>query len=113
MSSLNRREEVDVPSLPFEFTKTPTPPEEVPLKMWSIKQLPLMLLPAAPMQITLLAVVTPEPASLPMKMLKSPLVRLIPAGESTARLTFPLVRLSSALAPMADLLAPVVGLEEH
>src|SRR5437660_6445460 len=110
MSSLNRREEVDVPSLPFEFTKTATPPEDVPLKMWSMKQLPLTLLPAAPIQITLLAFVTPEPASLPIKTLKSPLVRLIPAGEPTATLTFPLVRLSSALAPIATLLAPLVRL---
>ena len=47
MSSLNRREEVDVPSLPFEFTKTPTPPADVWPNILAIKQLRLALLPAA------------------------------------------------------------------
>src|SRR5205085_2932681 len=55
---LNRADEVIVPSLPFELMRTATPFEDVAPKILPIKQLFSTLLPAAPIQMTLLAVVT-------------------------------------------------------
>src|SRR5207248_10524756 len=93
ISSLNLREEVIVPSLPFELMKTAIPEGDVWPKMFPIKQLSSTLFPAtlAPIQMTLLAVVTFWPASLPKAILE-----------------LPVVLLGSALSPIAVFATPAV-----
>src|SRR6266436_3351982 len=108
MSSLNRRAEVAVPSLPSELTKTAVPPEEVVLKIWPIKQLLSTFAPGAPIQITLLAVVTRLPALLPKAVLKLPVVLVRSAPIPIAVLLLPVVLSVSALTPLAVLPLPVV-----
>ena len=63
-----------MPSLPLELMKTAAPPEEVWPKTLPIKQLLLTFAPLipAPIQITLLAVVTLSPAPKPKTVLPLP-----------------------------------------
>src|SRR5262249_34731851 len=106
ISSLNRREEVTVPSLPSELMKTAVPPEEVAPKIWPMKQLLLWLTPGEPIQMTLSAVVTAPPAPAPKPMLPPPVLLLASARAPTAVLKAPVVLLKSALSPLAVLPKP-------
>ena len=76
ISSLNRADEVVVPSLPLELMRTAIPLGDVEVAMFPIKQLSSTLSPMtpAPIQITLSAIETALPASNPMAMLLRPVV---------------------------------------
>ena len=71
--------------------------------MLPIKQLLFTSAPDAPIQITLLAVVTLKPAPTPNAILPLPGALLPSALAPTAVLTLPTVLLASALAPTAVL----------
>src|SRR6266508_2594854 len=78
--------------------------------MLPIKQVKSTFAPAtsAPIQITLVAVVTSLPARLPKAVLLAPLVSKASASTPVAVLALPMVLATSALTPMAVLLLPVV-----
>ena len=73
MSFLNRTDELEVPSCPFEsITTGVAPPTGVTPKMLPIKQLLLTGAPGPPITMTLLAPVTNLPAFAPNAMLPLP-----------------------------------------
>src|SRR5260370_41715355 len=111
-SRLKRREELIVPSWPAESIRTGiasglcvVTPRILPIKQVLSKLAPATL---APIQITLVAVVTPEPAELPKAVLRSPLVLLNSAPSPIAVVLLPVVAPGSELVPMAVLALPVV-----
>src|SRR6516165_787689 len=106
ISSLYRAEEVIVPNWPFELMRTATPSDEVAPKILPIKHVLFTFAPAtpAPMQITLLAVVTLSPASSPIAVLLLPVVLLRNALRPTAVFPRPPVKRK-----MIKQLAPVTG----
>src|SRR5690242_16605676 len=108
MASLKRREDVAVPSWPVALTKTAAPPEDVTPNILPIKQLLSTLLPSTPIQITLLAVVTPWPALAPKAVLLPPVVLFTSALSPMAVLALAVVLLKSAPLPLAVLEFPMV-----
>src|SRR5712664_323341 len=111
MSSLKRFDEVVVPSLLDESITTgtasglTTAPRTFPMK-----QLLFTLDPArlAPIQITLLAVVTPVPAFVPKAILLAPVVLWLSALLPRAVLKLPVVFPESASRPTAVFALPVL-----
>src|SRR6266699_3653401 len=99
ISFLNRREELAVPSWPAEsiMTGMASAFAVVTSRMRPIKQLLVTFAPAVPIAITLLAVVTPLPASNPKAVLKLLVVFLSSAKEPSAVLSKPVVLRLSAL----------------
>jgi len=97
-----------VPSLPSVLMKTAVPPEEVAPKIWPIKQLLFTFIPVAPIQITLLAVVTFKAAKRSNAKLLPPVVFASSAESPIAVLPAPVVLLNSAFRPLAVLVLPVL-----
>jgi hypothetical protein len=99
ISSLNRREETNVPSLPSELTKTAVAEADVLPKMFPIKQVLLTFAAATllPIQITLSAVVTLLPVFAPKAMLPLPVLLNASARLPTAVLLLPVVLFIRAL----------------
>jgi hypothetical protein len=79
-------------------------------RMFPIKQLLLTFAASKlePIQITLSAEMIPPPASLPMAILRLPVVLLASASSPTAVLKLPLVLRKSAKWPRAELLVPLL-----
>src|SRR4029453_8560066 len=109
ISFLNRREELIVPSCPAEsiITLTALLLIVVTPRMLPIKQVLPTAAPAAPIQITLLAVKTPCPALLPRPILLLPVSLIARALAPMAVLVSPVVLLESAPTPLAVLRLPV------
>src|SRR6266542_6451603 len=104
ISFLYRREELAVPSWPAESIRTGMASgfAVVTSRMLPIKQLLSTFSPGpkAPIQITLLAVLTPKPATAPKAVLLLPMVLLGSAKIPLAVLLLPVVLLKSALKPL-------------
>src|SRR6266545_2376824 len=98
ISFLYRREELTVPSWPAESISTGMASvfAVVIPRMRPIKQLLLTFAPATPIAITLLAVVTPSPATTPKAVLLLPVVLLASAPVPLAVLKKPVLLFKSA-----------------
>src|SRR5206468_3308780 len=94
ISFFNRRDELFVPSWPAESITTgvASPIAVVTSRMLPIKQLLFTFAPGVPIQITLLAVLTPVPAKTPKAVLPAP-VLLKSASLPTAVLALPVLLL--------------------
>src|SRR5436190_3874749 len=103
ISSLKRAEEggLTVPSFPALVIKTGSPPVACCPLMPAIK----VLVWSAPIRMVLASLAAPP---LPMSILLSPVVRLLPASLPTTVFPLPVVLLLSALTPMAVLSPPAV-----